>query len=142
MASKKEKMLAFGPTHEEMMVILESSAGNVTTACQKMKISRQTHYNWLDRVDGYKKRFDNIQESILDFAESQLMKNIKDGKETSLIFLLKTKGKNRGYIERQEIDHSSSDGSMKPPVSLDVSKLSDKALNEIMSLKDATTQQE
>ena len=35
-----------------------------------------------------------------------LYKNIKDGRETSLIFYLKTKGKQRGYIEKQELQHS------------------------------------
>jgi hypothetical protein len=40
----------------------------------------------------------------LDFAESQLYKQIKDGSTTATIFYLKTKGKQRGYVERQQID--------------------------------------
>ena len=39
----------------------------------------------------------------LDFAESQLHKQIQNGEVSSTIFYLKTKGKKRGYIERQEI---------------------------------------
>ncbi len=42
-------------------------------------------------------------DSLLDFAESKLYQNIKDGDKTSLIFYLKCKGKERGYVERGEI---------------------------------------
>jgi hypothetical protein len=31
--------------------------------------------------------------------------NIKDGKEASIFFLLRTLGKSRGYVERQEFQH-------------------------------------
>jgi hypothetical protein len=34
-----------------------------------------------------------------------LHKQIQDGNPTSTIFYLKTKGKKRGYIERQEFAH-------------------------------------
>ena len=40
----------------------------------------------------------------LDFAESQLHKQINDGSTTATIFLLKTKGKDRGYVEKQQIE--------------------------------------
>ena len=38
----------------------------------------------------------------LDFAETMLMKHIREGDTTSLIFYLKTKGRERGYVERVE----------------------------------------
>ncbi len=44
----------------------------------------------------------------MDFAESQLYKQIKEGSTAATIFYLKTKGKKRGYIERQEIEHNGS----------------------------------
>lgn len=41
-------------------------------------------------------------ESALDLAESKLFSNVNEGKEASVFFLLKTKGKERGYVERFE----------------------------------------
>ena len=38
-------------------------------------------------------------------GESKLYENVKKGDVTSIIFLLKTLGKSRGYVERQEIIH-------------------------------------
>jgi len=42
-------------------------------------------------------------ENGLDLAESQLIKKINQGETTPIIFYLKTKGRNRGYIERSEL---------------------------------------
>ena len=50
---------------------------------------------------------DDLKDVTLDFAESQLHKQIKEGNTTATIFLLKTLGKKRGYVERQEIQHDS-----------------------------------
>jgi hypothetical protein len=40
----------------------------------------------------------------LDFAESSLHKQIRNGSTPATIFFLKCKGRGRGYIEKQEID--------------------------------------
>jgi len=50
----------------------------------------------------YKKSVEELSNLALDFAESKLHENISKGKEVSTIFFLKTKGKKRGYVERQE----------------------------------------
>ena len=89
-----------------MIVALEQSLGIVTTACKSVGIERNTHYNWIKEDEDYKAAVDSIQDITLDFAESQLHKQIKDGEVTSTIFYLKTKGKKRGYIERIENDLS------------------------------------
>jgi hypothetical protein len=53
----------------------------------------------------YKKAVDDLQNVALDYAESKLHSQIKKENATAIIFYLKTKGKKRGYIERQEITH-------------------------------------
>ncbi len=39
----------------------------------------------------------------LDYAEGQLFKNMREGREASVIFFLKTKGKARGYQDSMAI---------------------------------------
>jgi len=90
-------------TKKAMVEALEKSLGIVTTACKSVGISRETHYRWLREDNNYKKEVEALADVAIDFAESQLHKQIKEGNSTATIFYLKTKGKKRGYIERQEI---------------------------------------
>ena len=87
-----------------MLEALEKSLGIVSTACKMVDISRQTHYAWLKADEEYKSTVNSIQDGVLDFAESHLYKLVKEGNPAATIFFLKTKGKKRGYIERQEIE--------------------------------------
>lgn len=89
---------------QAMVQALERSLGIVTTACRAVGISRQTHYNWMKSDDDYRERCDELENVALDFAESQLHAQIKSGVPSSTIFYLKTKGKGRGYIEKQQIE--------------------------------------
>lgn len=81
---------------------LEKSLGVVTTACKQVGIGRTQFYEWLKDPE-FKAEVDSIQDIALDFAESQLHQQIKKGNTAATIFYLKTKGKRRGYVERQEI---------------------------------------
>lgn len=90
--------------HKKAMIdALEKSLGVVTTACKNVGIGRTTFYEWMKDDEQFEKEVNEIQNIALDFAESQLHKQIGDGSTAATIFYLKTKGKKRGYIERQEI---------------------------------------
>lgn len=82
---------------------LEKSLGVVTTACRTVGIGRTQFYNWLKDDEDFAKEVNDIQNIALDYVESKLFENIKKGKTSEMIFYLKTKGKKRGYVERQEI---------------------------------------
>lgn len=81
---------------------LKASAGNVSQACKKSDISRMTYHRWKKTNVKFRKEVEEIQESLIDLAETMLMKNIKEGKTAEIIFYLKTRGRERGYIERME----------------------------------------
>ena len=91
--SKKKKLLQ----------ALVDSHGVVTQACRKANISRAHYYRWWNEDDKFRKECDDIQEQAVDFVESQLFKQITEGNITGQIFYLKTKGKNRGYIEKTQV---------------------------------------
>jgi len=88
-----------------MIDALEKSLGVVTSACRSVGISRQTHYRWLEEDEEYKQQVDELANVALDYAETKLHNQITKENPTAIIFYLKTKGKKRGYVERQEISH-------------------------------------
>jgi hypothetical protein len=99
-----------------MIQALEKSLGIVTSACNEIGIERKTHYRWLTEDESYRNRVADIENIAIDFAESKLYGNIKNGDVASTIFFLKTKGKQRGYTEKQEIDMNAN---LKGSISID-----------------------
>lgn len=90
-----------------MYEALKGQLGNISAACNQVGINRSTHYDWLAKDPNYKLWVQEAPELTKDFVEHQLMKQIKSGNMTGIIFYLKTKAKDRGYIEKQEIEHQS-----------------------------------
>ena len=88
---------------ETLLKALEKSLGVVTVACRKSEKPRSTYYKWLNEDEVFAKDVKEIENVALDFAESQLHKQIKEGNTSGTIFYLKTKGQKRGYIERTEV---------------------------------------
>lgn len=86
-----------------MIAALEKSLGVVTTAAKNVGISRDTHYRWLREDAAYKDSVESIEGVALDLAESKLHEAILTNNIAAIIFFLKTKGKVRGYVERQEV---------------------------------------
>lgn len=89
-----------------LLEALEKSLGVVTTACKSVGVDRTTFYNYVNTDPQFKTAVDDVENIALDFAESQLHKQIQKGEVSSTIFYLKTKGKGRGYIEKQQTEHS------------------------------------
>jgi hypothetical protein len=79
------------------------SLGNISISCEASGISRQTYYNWIKQDTDFANECKDIEERNLDLAEMKLLNAIREGKTAELLFYLKTKGKKRGYVERQEI---------------------------------------
>ena len=98
-------------THKKAMIeALEKALGIVTTACKSVGIERTTHYRYMQDDPEYAQAVKDIENVALDFVESQLHKQIQKGEVSSTIFYLKTKGKSRGYIERQQTELTGRDG--------------------------------
>jgi len=99
MTPKKRKQL-----QDVFVEALLNSAGNISHACKKVGISRNTYYEWRKEEKEFDKACEEQQEAIIDLVETKLMTNIQEGKTAEIIFFLKTKAKHRGYVEKQEVE--------------------------------------
>jgi len=94
-------------TLEQIELAFIQAKGIVSDAAKKLKIdgkpiSRKTLHDWINQEPAIAEFQQNGREDLLDLAESKLITNIRKGKENSIIFALKTLGRNRGFVERIE----------------------------------------
>ena len=105
-STKRKELLMTKSNKKGLIKAMVESLGNITSACQKCGLSRQTYFRYMHDDSIFRKQIEDIPEMRLDFVENQLNKLIKDKHPAAIIFFLKCKGKNRDYIERTEIDAS------------------------------------
>ena len=96
-------------TYEQVKDAIKKAGGFISMACKSLGCTRKTIYNYLDKYPELKDVVNDIREHYLDIAEASLIQKVKDGNTTELLFYLKTQGKNRGYVEKQQLDLSSGD---------------------------------
>lgn len=120
---------------------LKKSLGNVSFACNTVGINRDTYYEWLRNDPDFAQTVkSDVFEHNIDFVESKLMekingkeyieetkeydkkgnvKTVKQSKKTvlpdteAIKFFLKTRGKERGYVEKTELLHDITENTAK-----------------------------
>jgi hypothetical protein len=94
-------------TKEAFIIAYKENFGNITISCESAGVSRASYNVWIKSDPEFAKKLAEIEpeEIMLDFGEHKLMERIAKGDTLATMFLLKTKGKRRGYIERQEVAH-------------------------------------
>jgi len=133
--NKKRAIVKADLVKKSLLEALEKNLGVVTAACKQVGVNRATYYKYINSDPEFAAAVKDIDNITLDFAESQLYKQIKNGNITATIFFLKTKGKKRGYVERQEI--TGKDGqAINQTQKADYSKLSVKELEQLYRLID------
>jgi hypothetical protein len=103
--------------------LLDDSFFNVSWMCKQIGIQRRSYQRWRKSDPEFDRACSEIWESVIDNAEVHLQKNIANDKEASLIFFLKTRAKDRGYVEKQEIEHSGESVKINVIIPDDVKKL-------------------
>lgn len=81
---------------------IEGSGGLMATIAKRLNCKWDTAKKYVQKYDLWKE-IENEKESMLDMAEGKLLQNIQSNDNTAIIFYLKTQGKDRGYIESQEM---------------------------------------
>ena len=89
---------------QQFIQAFDACGGNISVACKKANIkSRNTYYVWMENP-AFKEEIEAINESFIDLAETQLRMAVGRGDMNAVFFILKTKGKSRGYVERSEVN--------------------------------------
>lgn len=107
----------------DLLNALAQTSGIVSSACKAANVSRMTYYRYYNEDPEFREKADDVKELQKDFAESLILKKMKEGDTTMIIFYAKTQMKDRGYTERREI--TGKDGESLIQKEIDITKLSD-----------------
>lgn len=88
---------------ERVAAVITQAHGNVSAAAAALGVSRQTIYRYIKRYATVAEALENARETMLDNVESVLYRKALEGEGWAVCFFLKTQGKKRGYVERQEV---------------------------------------
>lgn len=104
---KTPPKLSLAEKKQAYILALEKTYGNLTHACKLCKISRQTPYLWAEKDSEFSRKIHSTEykEIQLDEIEYLLMRQAKMDNTAVLIFLAKTLGKSRGYVEKIETEN-------------------------------------
>ena len=102
---RKEKKPLKDKHIEEALI---KSGGFVSQTAKMLGVTSQAIYLRLKKSPELQAVKEAIEEAYLDLAESKLISQVNEGNLGAICFYLKCKGKQRGYVERQE--HTGADG--------------------------------
>jgi hypothetical protein len=91
------------PSNEIIIRALEKSGGLIAPVAISFGVNRTSVYNWINDDIELKKAQMAAKEALYDMVEGKLIGNIKEGKEASIFFFLKTQCRNRGYQENSTV---------------------------------------
>lgn len=79
---------------------LKSNLGLVYASSKETGLSVEDHNRWMADDADYKKQVAEIDGHAIDYVESTLLKLVEERNPQAIMFYLKTKGKDRGYVEK------------------------------------------
>ena len=96
--------MAFRFSKQQVLAAIPDSYGIVSQIARKLNnCAWHTAWKYVNRWEETRQAYQDENERSLDFTEGQLLARIKDGDSSMIKFHLMTKGKHRGYVERQEV---------------------------------------
>jgi hypothetical protein len=90
-------------TTQDFIDAIPGTGGIVSAIARKVGCDWATANKWVNEYPTVKRVYDAECESMLDLAESVILKNIKDGDTADAKWYLTKKGKRRGYGDAVEI---------------------------------------
>lgn len=90
-------------TNAAIIAALQKSNGYITFAARILGCSPMTIYRRMEKTQSIRDELEIIREGELDIAEQKLREAILRGEPWAIALKLKTQGRKRGYVERQEL---------------------------------------
>ena len=90
-------------TAAQVCAALHKGRGLITAAAADLGCDPDTVRNYAKRYVSVREALVQAREAMTDIAEAALFKQISAGEAWAVCFYLKTQGKGRGYVERQEV---------------------------------------
>jgi len=90
-------------TADQMIDAIRQAEGNLSDAARILKCARTTVHNYVNKYVTVKEAYEEENDKFVDEAQGQLRRHVRKGSLPAIMFLLKTKGKHLGYVERQEL---------------------------------------
>lgn len=113
-------------TAQQVIDACEGTAGIMAIVAKKLGCTRTTICRYAKRYPTVRAALDQADKEATDLAENKSMTLINEGYWPAIKYRLATKGKDRGYSERHEIDLRN----------LDLSKLNESQLERIANGED------
>jgi predicted transcriptional regulator len=89
----------------ELAACLGRYKGNLSACAAHFGVTRTAVSRFLNNHPELQELQRDVKEGLLDNAESALAEAVEAREAWAICFTLKTQGKSRGYIERQEIEN-------------------------------------
>jgi hypothetical protein len=107
------------PSNKKIAEALKQSRGMIAVAARKVGCARKTIYRRLEDSEELQEVLAEARDFTTDVAELKLFSAIEAGEGWAVKYYLSTQGKDRGYVERQQMEHSGP-GGMPFPTSIAV----------------------
>lgn len=85
-----------------VIAILRHCAGIKSAAAEKLNVSRQTLYTFLEEHPEVQDELDSVDEELKDIAEAAIVKALQASDMQTVRWYMELKGKDRGYVRRVE----------------------------------------
>lgn len=108
---------------DKVLEQIRLSRGNLSHAARQLGCARYTLQAFVNRHFELKQALQDEREAIVDAAENALAAAVLEKEGWAVCFTLKCLGKDRGYVERQEVANTN--------LNIDFSTLTDEQLQRI-----------
>jgi hypothetical protein len=90
-------------TNAQILEAVKSVNGMIFLAARSLGCTPQAIYKRMNKTPVIREAVDNARGEVVDIAEQKFRQAITNGEPWAVAMALKTLGKSRGYVERQEV---------------------------------------